>query len=69
MEKNKRTNAKRVPEMQNLHFSLTVEVKKGDEGRLEGLRPGRACEVASRNNTKNLFHAECRSFGSPAWLF
>lgn len=38
VEKNKRTNANRVPEMRNPHFSLTVEVKKGDEGPLEGLR-------------------------------
>ena len=38
MEKNKRTNANRVPEKRNPHFSLTVEVKKGDECRLEGLR-------------------------------
>ena len=28
----------RVLEKRNSHFSLTVEVKKGDEGRLEGLR-------------------------------
>ena len=38
VEKNKQTNANRVPEKRNPHFSLTVEVKKGDECRLEGLR-------------------------------
>ena len=38
IEKNKRTNANRDPEKRNPHFSLTVEVKRGHEGRLEGLR-------------------------------
>ena len=38
MERNKRTNANRDPEKRNPHFSLTVEVKVGDENRLEGLR-------------------------------
>ena len=38
VEKNKRTNAKRDPEKRNPHFSLTVEVKRGDEGRLSALR-------------------------------
>ena len=38
MERNKRTNANRDPGKRNPHFSLTVEVKLGDESRLEGLR-------------------------------
>ena len=38
VEKNKRTNAKRDPEKRNPHFSLTVEVKRGDKGRLSALR-------------------------------
>ena len=39
VEKNKKTNANtcRVPEKRNLHLSLMVKVKKGDEGHLEGL--------------------------------
>ena len=38
MERNKRTNATRVAEEQNPHYSLTVEVKKEDKHRLESLR-------------------------------
>jgi len=38
MEKNKRTNAQGFPEKRNPHFSLTVEVMREDEGRLESLR-------------------------------
>ena len=38
MERNKRTNANRDPEKRNPHFSLTVEVKRDDEARLQRLR-------------------------------
>ena len=38
MERNKRTNANRDPEKRNPHFSLTVEVKRDDEARLQSLR-------------------------------
>ncbi|XP_068711084.1 uncharacterized protein [Montipora foliosa] len=38
IERNKQTNAKRDPGKRNPHFSLTVEVKAGDEKRLEDLR-------------------------------
>ena len=38
IEKNKRTNANRDPKKRNPHFSLTVKVKRGDKGHLEGLR-------------------------------
>ena len=37
-ERNKRTNASRDPEKRNPHFSLTVEVKREDEARLQSLR-------------------------------
>ena len=37
IERNKQTNAKRDPGKRNPHFSLTVEVKAGDEKRLEDL--------------------------------
>ncbi|XP_068738170.1 uncharacterized protein [Montipora capricornis] len=38
IERNKRTNASRDPEKRNPHFSLTVEVKNGNESRLEDIR-------------------------------
>lgn len=38
IERNKQTNAKRDPGKQNPRFCLTVEVKAGDEKRLEDLR-------------------------------
>ena len=38
MERNKRTNANRDPEKRNPHFSLTVEVKRDDDARLQSLR-------------------------------
>ena len=38
MEKNKRTNANRDPEQRNKHYSMNVEVRKGEEGRLASLR-------------------------------
>ena len=38
IEKNKRTNANRDPDKRNPHFSLTVEVKKEEEDRLENIR-------------------------------
>ena len=38
IERNKRTNANRDPEKRNPHFSLTVEVKREDEARLQSLR-------------------------------
>ena len=38
IERNKLSNSKRDAKDRNPHFSLTVEVKKGDDGRLEGLR-------------------------------
>ena len=38
MDRNKRTNANRDPEKRNPHFSLTVEVKRDDEARLQSLR-------------------------------
>ena len=38
IERNKRTNANRDPEKRNPHFSLTVEVKREDETRLQSLR-------------------------------
>ena len=38
VEKNKQMNANGVPDKRNPHFSSTVELKKGDEGCLEGLR-------------------------------
>jgi len=37
IERNKRTNANRDPEKRNPHFSLTVEVKREDEARLQRL--------------------------------
>ena len=38
MERNKRTNSNRDPEKRNPHFSLTVELKRNDEARLQSLR-------------------------------
>lgn len=38
IEGNKVSNPKRDAKDRNPHFSLTVEVKKGDDDRLEGLR-------------------------------
>ena len=38
MENNKRSNANRDPEKRNLHWSLSVEVKREDEDRLHSLR-------------------------------
>ena len=38
IEGNKVSNPKRDAKDCNPHFSLTVEVKKGDDDRLEGLR-------------------------------
>ena len=38
IERNKVSNAKRDAKDRNPHFSLTVEVKKGDDARLESLR-------------------------------
>jgi len=35
IERNKRTNANRDPEKRNSHFSLTVEVKRENEARLQ----------------------------------
>ena len=52
IEKNKRTNATRDPEKRNPHFSLTVEVKRGHEGRREGLR-------SRLNNAKCLLGIDC----------
>ena len=37
-ERNKRTNVSRDPEKRNPHFSLTVEVKREEEARLQSLR-------------------------------
>ena len=37
MERNKPTNANQDPEKRNPHFSLTVEVKREDEGHLQSL--------------------------------
>ena len=52
MEKNKWTSAQRDRAKQNLHFSLTVEVKREDEGRLESLCSG-------LNNAKLLLGIDC----------
>lgn len=52
IERNKRNNANRDPEKRNPHFSLTVEVKREDEARLERLRARlNSCEIGSRDRS------------------
>ena len=54
IERNKLSNAKRDSTDRNPHFSLTVEVKKGDDDRLEGLR-------SRLNHAKSLLGIDRRS--------
>ena len=52
VEKDKQMNVNTVPKKQNPHFSLTVEVKKGDEGYWEGLCANLLLRIKRKTSSK-----------------